>query len=226
MSGEQPAGSSSAPAESGLGSGSGSGSGSVESAPLELTLAAQRNIPVFDGLPIPPDTANLREGPDLHPLCSPLLPLIGVWRGEGEVAYPTIGDPKNFGQQIVFAHDGRPFVSYTSQSWLLDRPGGNVVRPAARETGWWRPQEDGTLEVLIAHVTGILEIYYGQPRTMVSWELVADALMRTQTAKEVNAAQRLYGLVEGGDLAYVDERAMAGQPLQPHLSARLQRIAG
>jgi hypothetical protein len=60
----------------------------------------------------------------------------------------------------------------------------------------------------------------------VSWELVADAVVRTQTAKEVNAAQRLYGLVEGGDLAYVDERAMEGQPLQPHLSARLQRIAG
>ncbi|MDT7771228.1 MAG: hypothetical protein QOC67_152, partial [Pseudonocardiales bacterium] len=37
---------------------------------------------------------------------------------------------------------------------------------------------------------------------------------------------RLYGLVEDGDLAYVDERAMAGEPLQPHLSARLQRIAG
>jgi hypothetical protein len=30
----------------------------------------------------------------------------------------------------------------------------------------------------------------------------------------------------GGDLAYVDERAMMGQPLQPHLSARLNRIAG
>jgi hypothetical protein len=227
MSGEQPAGSASAGSASGSASDSaGSASGSAESAPLELTPAAQRNIPVFDDLPIPPDSANLREGPDLHPLCTPLLPLIGVWRGEGEVAYPTIGDPKNFGQQIVFAHDGRPFVSYTSQAWLLDGPGGKVVRPAARETGWWRPQEDGTLEVLIAHATGILEIYYGQPRTMVSWELVADALVRTQTAKEVNAAQRLYGLVEDGDLAYVDERAMAGEPLQPHLSARLQRIAG
>jgi hypothetical protein len=193
---------------------------------LELSPPAQRNIPVFDDLPVPPDTANLREGPDLHPRCLQLLPLIGVWRGEGEVAYPTIGEPKQYGQQIIFAHDGRPFVSYTSQSWLLDGPGGNVVRPAARETGWWRPQEDDTIEVLIAHATGIIEVYYGKPRSTVSWELVADALVRTQTAKEVNAAQRLYGLVEGGDLAYVDERAMAGQPLQAHLSARLQRYAG
>jgi hypothetical protein len=184
---------------------------------------------VFTGelaLPIPPDTANLREGPDLHPLCGQLLPLVGVWRGAGEVAYPTIGEPKHFGQQIVFAHDGRPFLSYTAQAWLLDGPGGKPVRPAARETGWWRPQEDDTLEVLITHATGIVEVFYGRPRTSTSWELVADAVIRTRTAKEVNAAQRLYGLVGGGDLAYVDERAMVGQPLQPHLSARLQRVVG
>ena len=197
--------------------------------PLELSSSARRNLLPLTGdlaLPIPPDTANLREGPDLHPLCAPLLPLVGVWRGEGEVSYPTIGDPKHFGQQIVFAHDGRPFLSYTAQAWLLDGPGGAVVRPAARETGWWRPQQDDSIEVLIAHATGIVEVFYGHPRTTVSWELVADAVVRTQTAKEVNAAQRLYGLVEGGDLAYVDERAMEGQPLQPHLSARLQRLAG
>jgi hypothetical protein len=203
---------------------------------VELSASARRNLPVFTGelaLPIPTDTANLREGPDLHPLCAPLLPLVGVWRGEGEVAYPTIGEPKHFGQQIVFAHDGRPFLSYGSVAWLLDGPGGTPVRPAARETGWWRPQEDGTLEVLVTHATGIIEVFYGRPRTATSWEMVADAVIRTQTAKEVNASQRLYGLVAGSDgaddsrdLAYVDERAMAGQPLQPHLSARLQRVVG
>ncbi|WP_028925605.1 FABP family protein [Pseudonocardia acaciae] len=194
------------------------------------------NVPTFNDvadlpdLPIPPDTANLREGPDLHPLCTALLPLVGVWRGEGEVVYPTIDGPLHFGQQIEFAHDGRPFLTYSARAWLLDGPGGAVVRPAARETGWWRPQEDDTIEVLIAHATGIVEVYYGQPRTTTSWELVTDAVVRTQTAKEVNTAQRLYGLVDGTDagrdLAYVDERAMVGQPLQPHLSARLKRIVG
>jgi hypothetical protein len=198
-----------------------------------LSDAARRNIPVFSDppLPVPADSANLREGPDLHPLCVPLLPLVGVWRGEGEVVYPSIEGPQYFGQQIVFAHDGRPFLSYTSQSWLLEGPGGDVVRPAARETGFWRPQEDDSLEVLIAHHTGVVEVFYGHPRSVVSWELAADAVVRTQTAKEVNASQRLYGLVEGPeenikDLAYVDERAMEGHPLQPHLSAKLTRVAG
>lgn len=184
----------------------------------------RRNRPRFDDLPVPDDTANLREGPDLHQRCLGLLPLVGVWRGTGEVVYPTI-EPAQFGQQIVFAHDGRPFLSYEARAWILDDEGA-VVRPAARETGFWRPQEDGELEVLVSHATGISELFYGRALDLRSWEIRTDAVVRTATAKDVQASHRLYGLVEGGDLAYVDERAMTGQPLQPHLSARLQRIAG
>lgn len=203
--------------------------------------SARVNLPDLPPLPIPGDTANLREGPDLHPLCAPLLPLVGVWEGAGEVVYPTIDGPYHFGQRIVFAHDGRPFLSYSAQAWILDGPGGAVVRPAARETGWWRAREDGALEVLLTHATGIVEIYHGGPRGLTSWEITTDAVVRTETAKEVSTGQRLYGLIDadpdgsgsttgtdggGKDLAYVDERAMVGEPLQPHLSARLRRIAG
>jgi hypothetical protein len=197
-----------------------------------LRLAAQRaqrtgvrNMPEFSDLPVPGDTANLREGPELHPQCLMLLPLVGVWRGEGEVVYPTIEGPFRFGQQLVICHDGRPFLRYDSRAWLLDGD-GNVIRPAARETGFWRPQDDDTIELLATHGTGILELYYGRPRNQTSWELATDAVVRSTSAKEVTAARRLYGIVEGGDLAYVDERAMVGQPMQPHVSARLQRIAG
>ncbi|HEX2290177.1 MAG TPA: heme-binding beta-barrel domain-containing protein, partial [Pseudonocardiaceae bacterium] len=77
-----------------------------------------------------------------------------------------------------------------------------------------------------AHATGIVEIYYGRPRNQTSWELATDAVVRTSSAKEVTGAHRLYGIVEGGDLAYVEQRAMAGHPLQPHVSALLHRIIG
>ncbi|GEL18209.1 FABP family protein [Pseudonocardia asaccharolytica] len=186
---------------------------------------AQRNRPRWDDLPVPDDTANLREGPDLHEQCLGLLPLVGVWRGTGEVVYPTIDGPFHFGQQLVFAHDGRPFLSYEATAWLLG-PDGEVLRPAARETGFWRPQPDGALEVMIAHATGIMDLFYGRVRNLTSWEIETDAVMRTASAKEVVGSHRLYGIVDGGDLAYVDERAMVGQPLQPHLSARLHRVAG
>lgn len=185
----------------------------------------QRNRPRWSDLPVPDDTANLRQGPDLHEQCLSLLPLIGVWRGTGEVVYSTMEQPIAFGQQLVFAHDGRPFVSYEARSWLLG-PDGEVLRPAARETGFWRPQPDGSLEVLLAHATGIIEVWFGERGDLRSWQIETDAVVRTPSAKEVTAARRLYGLVNQGDLAYVDERAMVGQPMQPHSSALLHRIAG
>ncbi|GAA1073030.1 uncharacterized protein DUF1794 [Pseudonocardia alni] len=185
----------------------------------------QRNRPQWPDLPVDDDTANLRQGPDLHEACLGLLPLVGTWRGTGEVVYPTIEGPFHFGQQITWAHDGRPFLSYEARSWLLDDDGG-IIRQAARETGFWRPQEDGSIEVLIAHHTGIVEVYYGPRGDMRSWQIETDAIARTPSAKEVTAAKRLYGLVNQGDLAYVDERAMVGQPMQPHISAVLHRVVG
>lgn len=182
------------------------------------------NLPDFTDLPVPADTANLRLGPELHHDCLALLPLVGIWRGAGEVVYPTIDGPFHFGQQLVFSHDGRPFLHFEARAWLLDAD-GKVIRPAARESGWWRPRPDDILEVLTTHATGIVELYYGRPLSQTSWEIATDAVVRTASAKDVTGAKRLYGIVEG-DLAYVEERAMVGQPLQPHVSARLQRVAG
>jgi THAP4-like, heme-binding beta-barrel domain len=203
----------------------GSGDAAVRAAEQRAQSTRDRNLPQFDDLPIPGDTANLRLGPNLNDACLALLPLVGVWRGEGQVVYPTIDGPFRFGQQITFAHDGRPFLTYEARSWLLDEQ-GKVIRPAARESGFWRPQADDTIEVLVTHATGVVEIYYGTPLTQTSWEMATDIVMRTSTAKEVTAAKRLYGLVNDGDLAYVEERAMVGEPLQPHVSAQLERVVG
>ncbi len=177
----------------------------------------------MDGLPIQADTDDLRAGPDLHPALLPLLPLIGTWRGVGKGGYPTIDD-FDFGQQVRFAHDGRPFLSYESWSWLIG-PDGEVIRPSAREVGWWRPGEGDQFEVTLAHPTGITEIYIGTAKTATQWELATDAVVRTATAKEVTGNHRLYGIVEG-DLLYAMDMAAMGQPLQPHLSARLERVRG
>jgi hypothetical protein len=175
-------------------------------------------------LPISADSADLRVGPDLHPSLLPLLPLVGTWRGTGKGGYPTIED-FDYGQQVRFAHDGRPFLSYESRAWLID-PDGKVIRPAGREMGFWRagasPEE---FEVLLTHPTGIVEVYTGTVRGTVQWELSTDVVARTETAKEVTANHRLYGIVEG-DLLYAIDMAAVGQPLTPHLSARLTRIGG
>jgi hypothetical protein len=162
-------------------------------------------------------------------LPTPLIPLawlLGEWAGAGVVGYPTMDGDLRFGQEVSFTHDGRPFVSYTSRTWLLDDD-GEKVRPLASETGYWRPAgpgEDGgtALEVLLVHPTGIIETYHGSvdgPRV----DLATDVVARTATAKEYNAARRMYGLVEG-DLLWVMDMAAVGHPLTSHASARLKRV--
>lgn len=170
------------------------------------------------------DTHDLRKGPDLHPALLGLLPYIGMWRGRGRGGYPTIED-FDYAQEVRFSHDGRPFLHYESRSWIIDGD-GRPVRPSAREVGWWRPvgERFDDLEVLLTHHTGIMELYVGRIDG-TRLELVTDAVVRTATAKEVASGHRLYGIVEGA-LMYAFDMAAMGQPSQPHLSARLERVAG
>jgi hypothetical protein len=167
----------------------------------------------------PADEPDGTTGYELHPDLARLRFLIGRWEGAGVVGYPTI-ESVNFGQEISFSHNGKPFLIYSSRTWLIAAD-GRIGRPLAMETGFWRPQEDGMIEVVLAHPTGITEIYIGQ-QTGTKIELATDAVVRTATAKEVTAGRRLYGLI-GADLGYAYDMAAVGQPLQSHVSAQLKR---
>jgi hypothetical protein len=162
----------------------------------------------------------LTQPPQEHEALAPLHFLLGRWEGVGVVGYPTI-ESARFGQEITFSHNGKPFLIYTSRTWLLDEE-GQIGRPLATETGYWRPQPENQLEVLLVHPTGISEIYLGEV-TGTKIEMATDAVLRTSTAKEVTAGRRLYGLV-GTDLGYAYDMAAVGQPLQPHASAQLKRV--
>lgn len=185
--------------------------------------AAEGDLPRFNDMPIEVNTAYLGDDVELHPQCQLLAPLLGVWRGEGLAQYPSLLGEFPYGQQIAFGHDGRPFLAYEARAWLLN-PYGQVLRPAAREVGWWRVDEEEIIEVVLAHMFGICEIYYGGRTGETSWELESDTVARTDSARETTAAARLYGIVEDGQLAYAEERALRGLPMKPHLSAQLTRV--
>jgi hypothetical protein len=159
--------------------------------------------------------------PDLHPALEHLAFLVGEWHGLGVVGYPTITESR-YEQELSFSHDGRPFLAYISKTWLIDEH-GTRVRPSGAETGFWRPgKESREVEVMLAHPTGIVEIYVGEV-VFHKVELISEVVARTETAKDVKGFRRLYGLVDG-DLAYAVDMAAMGHPLQAHLSARLQKL--
>ncbi|WP_239333965.1 FABP family protein [Frankia sp. CiP3] len=166
---------------------------------------------------------------DLHPRLRPLAFLLGTWRGEGVGGYEGM-DGFRYGQEVVFSSTGRPALSYESRTWWVGEPrdGRDEGSPLATEVGFWRvqpPDGDGppTVEVMLAHPFGISEIYVGDVvGTRV--ELRSNVVIRTATARAVNRCERLYGIVEGGDLAYAIDMEAEGKPLQSHLSARLARV--
>lgn len=157
---------------------------------------------------------------DLHNDLVPLAWLLGSWHGNGRGEYPTI-EPFTFEQDVVFAHDTRPFLHYFSRAWITDEA-GERIRPGALETGFMRPVADKGVELVLAHPTGYAEVWYGTidgPRLTLTTDIVA----RTQTAKEYTAGQRMYGLVES-DLMYAFDMAAGGEHMQSHLWGQLKRV--
>jgi THAP4-like, heme-binding beta-barrel domain len=158
--------------------------------------------------------------PDLHPDLEPLKFLLGTWEGAGVGGYPTI-ESFHFGQEISFTHIGKPFLIYSSKTWRLDDE-GSLAGPLGMETGYWRARPGNKVEVVLAHPTGIVEIYVGDV-AFSRVELVTDVVARTESAKEVTGGRRLYGLI-GEDLGWAYDLAAEGHKLTSHLSAQLKKV--
>lgn len=186
----------------------------------------------------------------LAPEVYPLAWLVGSWRGEGVISYPGI-DETPFVQDVVFDHDGGPYLRYESTLRVLDadvpatvpaegewpeRDAETLAAASAdatvwsTETGYWRvstERPDGLeedrhpLEVLLADPAGRVSVYLGAVGNG-RVDLASDLIARTSTASEVAASKRLFGLVEGA-LMWVWELSAFGQPLQSYASAKLVR---
>ena len=161
--------------------------------------------------------ASLRSMEEMHPACEPLRLLLGTWRGEGHGDYPTI-EAFGYLEEVTFGHVGKPFLAYSQKTRHKD-----TGEPLHAETGYWRPVASDTLEVILAHPTGIAETTEG------SFALHGDELRIklgtchigiTATAQEVTQVVRTITATPQ-TITYTLDMAAVGHPLQRHLEATL-----
>jgi len=155
-----------------------------------------------------------------HPSLGPLARLVGTWRGEGEGAYPTI-ETFTYGEEVVFAHDGRPILSYRQRTWRM-----GTGAPLHVESGFLRAPVDGGAELIIAQPTGFGEIAnlaLGQDGDALLLDGGRSELLRSPTAKEVTDVRRRFR-VDDDVLRYDVWMTYAGHEDVHHLRAVLRRV--
>ena len=141
--------------------------------------------------------------------------LLGTWRGQGKGHYPTIDD-FTYGEEIRLWHDGRPLIFYSQRTWNLENE-----MPMHSETGFWRPQRDGSIEIVLAHTFGCVEIQEGRVDGS-RIETRSKELASTTSAKEVVGLARSY-TADGDSLHYELQMAFGEHELQTHLEGNLTR---
>lgn len=177
---------------------------------LTPVTASEPQSPVPDS-PVP--------SPGLPAPLQPLAFLAGTWVGGGELHYPTI-ETANYTETISFVSDGRPFFAYEQATRLVE-----ADRLAHRESGFWRHVGGGRVEVMLSHITGLVEILEGTVATeggIDVIDLVSTCVEGTGTAVEVRSTARRFEY-DGDTLRYDFSMAAAGQPLTHHLAARFER---
>jgi hypothetical protein len=161
----------------------------------------------------------LPEG--LHEDLYPLAWMVGKWGGKGMGEWPGV-EKFEYVQEVTFRHDGRPFLEYTSKTWIVDSE-GNHIRPGAAEMGYWRIKPNRVIELLLAHSTGISEGWLGRiSDDRPAIQMALDHAYIAPTAKQVTDGARLYGLVEGQLFTSYD-MAAPGKELQAHIWSSLER---
>ena len=170
-----------------------------------------------------------------HPAVAHLSPLLGIWKGDGRGDYPTI-DAFEYSEEVTIGHVGKPFLAYSQRTRGADGSGLHA------ECGYWRPDGETGLEVLVAHPSGIAEILIGEvhltasgltatlragppdpdPEGAAGRSGPAGRVILTPTAKQVDSTVRRI-TVDGDTLSYEVHMAAVGQPMTPHLTATLRR---
>ena len=157
---------------------------------------------------------------ELHPMCKPLAPLLGTWRGRGQGSYPTIDDFA-YAEELTFGHVGKPFLSMVQRSRDL-----LTGEPLHAEAGYIRALGDGAVELTVAQPSGITEVDIGT-LTPTAGGLVVDLesaqVGLTPSAKSVTAVRRRLSLAGPTLVSELWMAAVGEADLIHHVRAELSQ---
>ena len=157
---------------------------------------------------------------ELHPLCLPLAPLLGIWHGSGEGSYPTIDDFA-YTEELVFGHVGKPFLSMVQRSHHR-----STGVPLHAEAGYLRALPDGVVELAVAQPSGIVEVDVGSVTTTSDGlvvELESARVGLTPSAKSVTAVRRRLSLAGSTLVSELWMAAVGEADLIHHIRAEMSR---
>lgn len=145
-------------------------------------------------------------------------------------------------QELTISHDGRPFLIHFSRTWEVNSK-GEKIRPMAIETGFWRTHPVRSVELVLAHSTGIAETWHGemdmiqflnndiaqgfeQARIVMnngSQFSDQESLIRTKTARPNSGGVRTYVMPQPDVLGWVYDMETPEIPLTSHASFKLHK---
>jgi hypothetical protein len=146
-----------------------------------------------------------------------LDPLVGTWSGEGRGWYPTIADFA-YREEVEFrVIPGKPVLAYRQRTFAADDG-----RPLHGETGYWRATAAGTIELLLAHANGFVEVADVVVDEDGRFRTTSRSLVGAPSAKPVVGIGRVI-TVQSDELRYQLDMEAVGLPMQGHLEATLRR---
>ena len=150
-----------------------------------------------------------------HPQLGGLQQLVGAWRGSGRGRWGS-GRPFEYRESVDLSHTGKAFLHY------MQRTTSPEGEPMHTECGYWRALPDGSVELVLAHGMGVVEVETGRWHGGTLRLRTLD-VRTTPAAKAVTALERDVE-VSGDTLRYELRMSTAGDTPAWHLSAELQRI--
>lgn len=190
---------------------------------------------------------------DIAPELYPLSWLIGTWRGYGILTYGETIPEQAVYQEMVFDHDGGPYLRQLTTIWTVDATrsqdldfempgleGAALLAPAriwSTETTYWRPvgqeqpdEDDAdtrtpitSLELVSADPAGHVAVWEGWIQGPRA-QVGSQAVGRTRTSAALTEMTRMLGLV-GGDLMWTQDMAAFGvETPTTYASGRLGRV--